>query len=1014
MSDEKTTIYISPEDDLTSLRERLEKIPARSITLVIPTQSQLRSHVAWKLLHARSRELGKDILVVSSDPQIRSVALSVKFRVANSLESPSSGRSRPTSRSGRSILGNRGRPTGSTQRPAKNSGQGTDSLRPRQPEPTEQWSPATDRTLQPAEDNALGDGVVTGNISDIDPSIFADDRYDVPGEQAPYNFPMNSSPSIHPLSQQQIDEEPDMWLDDYKQAQHIRERASQMGSKAAEPSPQPDAHEAYDHYSGGMTTPAQESPSEDALYNYRVTPLPGVGEDPLGSMDDVFYPPLAEQRGSVPAIEGFGTSEHAIRDVSAQPGEVRHDIEYDGDQDNFAQYSDTPLAPQPPPDPIAEDDQDRAGPSPFRRMRPRSGRAGRRSTSSPVSPISPLVPRRDYDNDDALPPVADRPTQITPMMPPATPAASGTFTTPRSSRSLQPGSRASGNLPPNQIPRTSGNLPPNQAPRASGNLPPNQIPRVSGTMSPRASGTMVPNQAPRVSGNLPPNQMPRVSGTMSPRASGAMSPNQSPRVSGAMSPNQAPRVSSSLPTGPVPPVGRNPVLRQAPVSPSGNMATRNRPALSKPVPRQSRTGRSAPMRQGPLSRANARSAARRRRSIGMLVLVACILLFLALVMAAYLLPTAQVTVTLPARNYSAPVKLLASPTNASNPAAGTIPAETLQKVFTTSGTGKATGSTKIGTAPAKGIVFFSNNGNQQVVIPSNVIVTTSNGTQFVTQAEVSIGPKGSALNCLPTTIQAQSSGDTGNVPAGSITSIPPASLSTIAQYNNAQVADLNLKVTNDAATSGGGAGTATTVTQNDLNNTQTTLSAQLQDEITTWTQQQLSTGDVAGKPAITPTLTKAPKVNDIEQSGTFPATLTQSVQVPVVRNATLQSATVAQLNAALSKDAHYQNYQIMPDQANAVQIPQFTPISNGLSMTLSFKPTGKIIPKIPDVRSRLVGKTNAEAVAMLQEIIPNVQKVDVKVSPGIDPWLPLRSGQINVKYVAGSVLPSNVKLPTGP
>src|SRR5450755_2393538 len=969
MSDEKTTIYISPEDDLTSLRERLEKISARSITLVIPTQSQLRSHVAWKLLHARSRELGKDILVVSSDPRIRSVALSVKFRVANSLESPSSGRSRPTSRSGRSILGNRSRPNGSAQRPAKNSGQGTGSMRSRQPEPTEQWSPATDRSLQPAEDNALGDGVVTGNISDIDPSIYADDRYDGPGEQVPYNFPMNSSPSIHPLSQQQIDEEPDMWLDDYKHAQHIRETASQVGSKAEDTPSELDAHDAYDHYSGGMTTPAQESPSEDAPYSYRMTPLPGVGEDPLGSMDDVFYPPLAEQRGSVPAIEGFGTSEHAIHDVSAQPGEVHHDIEYDGDQDSFAQYPDTPLAPQPSSDPIAEDDQDRAGPSPFRRMRPRSSRSGRRPAISPVAPISPFVPGQDYDNDDALSPVADRPTQITPQVPPATPAASGTFTTPRSSRSLQPGSRASGNLPPKQVPR--------------------------------ASGTMVPNQTSRASGNLPQQQMPRVSGTMSPRKSGAMSP------------NQALRVSRSPPTGPVPSVSRNVSARQAPVSPSGSMAARNRPALSKPVPRQSRTGR-APIRQGPLSRANARSAARRRRTIGMLVLAASIILLVALVLAVYMLPAAQVTITLPAQNYSTAIKLLASPTNASNLAAGTIQDETLQKDFTTSGTGKATGSTKIGTASAQGIVFFTNNSNQQVVIPSNVIVTTSNGTQFVTQAEVSVGKKGSPLNPLPTTIQAQSPGDAGNVPAGSITSIPPDSLSTIAQYNNAQVAGLNLKVTNDAATSGGGAGTATTVTQNDLNNTQTALSAQLQDEITTWLQQQLAPGDVAGKPVITPTLTKAPKVNDIEQSGTFPASLAQNVEVPVVRNATLQSATIAQLNAALSKDTHYQNYQVIPDQTNAVQIPQFTPTSNGLSMTLSFKATGKIIPKIRDVPSRLVGKTNAEAVAMLHEIIPDVQKVDIKVSPSIDPWLPLRSGQINVKYVAGSILPSNVKLPSGP
>ena len=84
MSDERT-IYISPEDDLTTVRERLEQLQSKRVTLVIPVQTQLRSHVAWKLLYARTRELGKEVLIVSSDPQVRSVAHAVKFKVAHSL-----------------------------------------------------------------------------------------------------------------------------------------------------------------------------------------------------------------------------------------------------------------------------------------------------------------------------------------------------------------------------------------------------------------------------------------------------------------------------------------------------------------------------------------------------------------------------------------------------------------------------------------------------------------------------------------------------------------------------------------------------------------------------------------------------------------------------------------------------------------------------------------------------------------------------------------------------------------
>ncbi len=86
MTDEQI-IYLSPEEELTNVRERLERAQAKRIILVIPLQTQLRSHVAWRLLSSRTRELGKDVLVISSDRQIRSVAKAAGFRVADSQES---------------------------------------------------------------------------------------------------------------------------------------------------------------------------------------------------------------------------------------------------------------------------------------------------------------------------------------------------------------------------------------------------------------------------------------------------------------------------------------------------------------------------------------------------------------------------------------------------------------------------------------------------------------------------------------------------------------------------------------------------------------------------------------------------------------------------------------------------------------------------------------------------------------------------------------------------------------
>ncbi|HEY5005002.1 MAG TPA: hypothetical protein VII61_17695, partial [Ktedonobacteraceae bacterium] len=325
------------------------------------------------------------------------------------------------------------------------------------------------------------------------------------------------------------------------------------------------------------------------------------------------------------------------------------------------------------------------------------------------------------------------------------------------------------------------------------------------------------------------------------------------------------------------------------------------------------------------------------------------------------------------------------------------------------GIGKATGSIKVGTASATGTVFFTNNGDQQITIPSNIVLSTSSGIQFVTQDNIALGPKNSALSRQPSFIQAQVSGDSGNVPVGSITIIPAATKNQIELYNSKISATaINLQVTNDAPTKGGGVGNAISVTQKDLDNAQLALSSQLQNSVNTWLQQQLASGDVAGKPIVTPTLTNAPKVDTIEQSGTFPANLKESVEVAVVRHADLQSATIAQLNAALSQDKNHQNYQITSDAQQSVQIPPFTPVSNGLSMTLNFKPTGEIVQKIAsnDIQRNIVNKSPADAEATLKSLMPVIQTVQVKILPGWLPLTPIRSDNISVQFVAGSAVPA--------
>ena len=82
---DRQVLYIAPEEDLTAIRERLAQATSHNIALVIPPQTNLRSHVAWRLLQRSAQALGKDVSIISSDTHIRAIARSVQFKVASTL-----------------------------------------------------------------------------------------------------------------------------------------------------------------------------------------------------------------------------------------------------------------------------------------------------------------------------------------------------------------------------------------------------------------------------------------------------------------------------------------------------------------------------------------------------------------------------------------------------------------------------------------------------------------------------------------------------------------------------------------------------------------------------------------------------------------------------------------------------------------------------------------------------------------------------------------------------------------
>ena len=427
------------------------------------------------------------------------------------------------------------------------------------------------------------------------------------------------------------------------------------------------------------------------------------------------------------------------------------------------------------------------------------------------------------------------------------------------------------------------------------------------------------------------------------------------------------------------------------------------PALSKPAPRQPRQQRSAASRTPSVSRIpgvsrtpTARTTTRRRVPVGLLAAILLVLLIIGAL--AFFTPSADVTITLYSRDFSRPLSLIASPTKQS----GAVLAQKITKVFSATGTGKATGSKMVGSAPAKGIVIFTNNGTKPVEIPTDTIVATSgaNSIQFQTTADAVISPNSQGNASPPIPVQAVQPGTGGNVPAGSITVIPDNSLGTIAQYNaNMSVSDLKLTVTNPQDITGGGMQPATVVKSTDLDSVKNALHQQLlQGDVNAWVK-QLSANGIVGKPVVTDeTLVNAPQVDQVEENGNFSAGLTLGAAVLLVRNNDLQNAAVAQLQKALSSDKNYVNYTIVSDVPSPVKIDQLKqPTGDANSMTLSFNATAKAAPYMDkgNIQEMIAGKPISNARADLSKI-PNVQKVDIKPSPDFIWFVPYWSEHINV------------------
>ena len=395
-------------------------------------------------------------------------------------------------------------------------------------------------------------------------------------------------------------------------------------------------------------------------------------------------------------------------------------------------------------------------------------------------------------------------------------------------------------------------------------------------------------------------------------------------------------------------------------------------------------------------------------------------LLLALLAFIYFGSNATVTVVVAPQSLNVSRQYGAS-TNQQNSQQNTIPSQVLTYTASATGQGTATGTIKQGNQVATGTVTFTNKGSNPLDIPTGTVLSTSGAVpiQFVTIADVLVQPDASPNN-IPSVapVQAQLPGESGNVAAGSITLIPPDSLTKIAQSNvGFSPTSGVLKVTNPASTTGGGASNVQAVTSSDVNALAVTLQQQVQNEIKDWLRHVVHPGDVAGTPlpnvlaSSTPlpeeNVVTTPAVGQPAPGGKFTGVLSVKVSVLVIRNAAIQTAGRAQLTAAALR--------MKPPAVPATQLPitvkvtKSTPSQDGTSLSVTVNATGYAVQKVSaqEISQQLAGKSVDQAKTFIntQAGIKGVDKTSTSIVlfPPFLGFMPFRADQIHLVVQPGPI-----------
>lgn len=360
---------------------------------------------------------------------------------------------------------------------------------------------------------------------------------------------------------------------------------------------------------------------------------------------------------------------------------------------------------------------------------------------------------------------------------------------------------------------------------------------------------------------------------------------------------------------------------------------------------------------------------------GVLYAGAGIVVLVALILAAVLVPSASITLTARAQQLTDTTSIVAAPNSAPVKVRTVTASKDLSQQF------PATGVKQTPAVASSGSEAISNSCPTSTWhLQQGQIVSTApggGGTQFVLQTNVDVGSVPQAVPIL-----AVVPGAAGNVGAGTVTYI----------YNNIGAKAGCLTASNPAATAGGADEVkATFVSQGDLSGAEGALATQLQTAL----QAALATQAASSEKL----------VDTVSYTHTFAADHAANDNVKFFDATVSETATAAVYNVDDVKTA------LRADLAK--QVPSGfaltdNPIQSDFRVSdatadghITFKGTarGYVAPKLDfqRIRSRLLGSSTASARIYLQTL--PIESAAVSEKPLSLPLLPVLASRINIKYV---------------